>query len=99
MGIASSKQKKMIGYSTASNYHVGRKAERDMCAELCSSRELSTRSLFRQGHTRPATCVPGHLSDKNILQTGRDRESWLRKGVPRLHGAQKAIHAFIANGK
>ena len=75
MVIASSEQKELIGYSTAPNYHVGRKPEWDVYAELCSLAKTLYKVTFQ---TRPDK---GHSPDKDRQR----QEALLREGV--LHSA------------
>lgn len=53
--IASSKQEGLIGYNATPDYHVGKKPEWDVYAELCNPVE---RALYKVTFlTRPGICV------------------------------------------
>ena len=67
--------KGLIGYNTATNYHVGRKPEWTCVLGYTILQKPCTRSLFRQGQ-------PPVFKDTLQTKTGRDREKApLRKGV------------------
>lgn len=73
--IPSSKQEGLVGYSTAPNYHVGRKPEWDMYVELCRLAErVLYEVIFRQGQ-------PSVLRDILQTKTGRFREAPLRNRI------------------
>ena len=75
MVIASSEQKELIGYSTAPNYHVGRKPEWTCVLSYAAFAES------------PAQGQVPVLRDTLQTKSGREREALPRKGVLHWCGA------------
>lgn len=59
---ASKDWEELIGYNTVPNYPVGRKPERDVCAESCSLADSSVQGPFSDKAAKASHLCSGTLS-------------------------------------